>query len=70
MKKSWVNDLMFWRNDSDRKSTNNLAEGAARYQVTVRENNAGSEVSALNGNGGKDQATQRIMELLYKQLIK
>ncbi len=70
MKKSWVNDLMFWRNDSDRKSTKNSVEGAARYKVTVRENNAGCEVSALNGDGGKDQATQRIMELLYKQLTK
>ena len=70
MKKSWVNDLMFWRNDSDRKSTKNSAEGAARYQVTVRENNAGCEVVALNGNSGKDQATQRIVELLYKQLNK
>lgn len=69
-KESWVNDLMFWRNNSDRKSTKNSAEGASRYQVTVRENNAGCEVVALNGNSGKDQATQRIVELLYKQLTK
>ncbi len=67
---SWINGLMFWRDESDPKSTKNLAEGAARYQVTVRENNASCEVTALNGDGGKDQATQRIMELLYKQLIK
>lgn len=69
-KKSWVNNLMFWRNDSDRKSTKNSVEGTARYQVTVRENNAGCEVSVLNQGGGKDQATQRIMDLLYKQLTK
>ncbi|MCE9551709.1 MAG: outer membrane protein assembly factor BamC [Betaproteobacteria bacterium] len=69
-KKSWINGLMFWRDESDQKSTKNLADGAARYQVTVRENNAGCEVTALNGDGGKDQATQRITELLYKQLIK
>ena len=69
-KKSWVNDLMFWRNDSDRKSTKNSVEGTGRYQVTVREKNAGCEVSVLNHDGGKDQATQRIMDLLYKQLTK
>ena len=69
-KKSWVNNLMFWRNDSDRKSTKNSVEGTGRYQVTVREKNAGCEVSVLNQNAGKDQATQRIMDLLYKQLTK
>ncbi len=70
MKKSWVNDLMFWRDDSDPKSTKNAVEGATRYQVTVRENNAGCEVSVLKGDGGKDQVSQRIMESLYKQLTK
>ncbi|MFZ1548416.1 MAG: outer membrane protein assembly factor BamC [Candidatus Nitrotoga sp.] len=68
--KSWVNSLMFWRNESDRKSTKNSEEGAARYQIFVRENNAGSEVGALNGNSGNDEATQRLTELLYKQLAK
>jgi len=69
-KESWVNGMMFWRNDNDRKSTKNSVEGSARYQVTVRENSAGCEVGALNGNSGKDQASQRIVELLYKQLAK
>lgn len=68
--KSWVDSLMFWRSDSDRKSTKNSTEGAARYQIFVRENNAGSEVGALNGNSGNDKATQRLTELLYKQLAK
>jgi len=68
-KKSWVNNLMFWRDDSDRKSKDSI-EGAARYQVIVRENNAGCEVSVLNQDAGKDQATQRIIDLLYKQLTK
>lgn len=68
--KSWVDSLMFWRSDSDRKSTKNSTKGAARYQIFVRENNAGSEVGALNGNSGNDEATQRLTELLYKQLAK
>ncbi|CAH1904921.1 Lipoprotein [Candidatus Nitrotoga sp. HW29] len=69
-KKSWVNNLMFWRNDDDQKSTKDSIEGATRYQVTVRENNAGCEVSVLNQGAGKDQVTQRMTDLLYKQLIK
>lgn len=68
--KNWVNSLMFWRNESDQKSTKNSAEEAARYQVFVRENNAVSEVGVLNGNSGNDEATQRLTELLYKQLAK
>jgi outer membrane protein assembly factor BamC len=69
-KKSWVNNLMFWRNDGDQKSTKDSIEGAARYQVTVRENIAGCEVSVLNQGAGKDQVTQRMTDLLYKQLTK
>lgn len=69
-KKSWVNNLMFWRNDSDQKSTKDSIEGTARYQVTVRENNAGCEVSVLNQGAGKDPVTQRMTDLLYKQLTK
>lgn len=69
-KKSWVNNLMFWRNDDDQKSTKDSVEGATRYQVTVRENNAGCEVSVLNQGAGKDQVTQRMIDLLYKQLTK
>lgn len=68
-KKGWANNLMFWRNDSDQKSTKNSVDGT-RYRVTVRENKAVTEVSALNGDAGKDEATQRITELLYKQLTK
>ncbi|MDQ3267196.1 MAG: outer membrane protein assembly factor BamC, partial [Pseudomonadota bacterium] len=68
-KKSWVNNLMFWRNDSERKSKDSI-EGSARYQVIVRENNAGCEVTVLNQDAGKDIATQRITDLLYKQLTK
>ncbi|RFC35066.1 MAG: Beta-barrel assembly machine subunit BamC [Candidatus Nitrotoga sp. SPKER] len=68
-KKSWVNNLMFWRNDSDQKPTNkDSIEGAARYQVTVRENNTGCEVSVLNQGAAKDKVTQRMTDLLYKQL--
>jgi len=67
---SWVDSLMFWRNESDSKSTKNSATGAARYQIFVRENNAGSEVGALNGDSGNDETTQRLTELLYKQLAK
>lgn len=67
-KKSWINGLMFWRDENDQKA---VKEGSARYQVTVRQNNAaGCDVGVVTGEGGKDQATQRIMELLYKQLTK
>lgn len=69
--KGWFDSLVFWRNnDSGRKSGRKLAEGAIRYQVTVRESGAGSEVGARNQKDGRDQATQRIIETLYKQLSK
>ena len=63
-KTGWVNTLMFWRKNEDQKSTNN----SGRYQVIVRQNNAGCEVSALNQSAGKDAETQRIIELVYKNL--
>ncbi|MEO6422911.1 MAG: outer membrane protein assembly factor BamC, partial [Candidatus Nitrotoga sp.] len=68
-KSSLVNTLMFWRSDAEKNLPKNSIEGA-RYKITVRENNTGSEISALNGNSGKDKATERIIELLYKQLAK
>jgi len=67
---SWVDSLMFWRNESDSKSTNNSSIGAAQYQIFVRENDAGSEVGALNGDSGNDETTQRLTESLYEQLSK
>lgn len=68
-KNSLVNTLMFWRSDGDKNLPKNSIEGA-RYKITVRENNTGSEISALNGNSGKDEVTERIIDLLYKQLAK
>lgn len=68
--KSWLNNMMFWRSENGADSAKNSPRGAARYQVTVRENSDGSEVGARNQQDGKDQATQRIIETLYKQLSK
>ncbi len=69
-KKGGLARLMFWRNDEGGKPKTNLVEGVARYQVTVRASDAISSVSVLNMAGNSDERAQRILESLYKQLIK
>lgn len=68
--KNWFSRIMFWRNENGGNSVKNSAERLPRYRVMVRENNAGSEVGVRNQQDGKDQATQRIVEALYNQLVK
>ena len=68
--KNWFSRMMFWRNENGSNSVKNSAERVPRYRVMVRENNAGSEVGVRNQQDGKDQATQRIVEALYNQLVK
>lgn len=69
-KKSVLDRLKFWRKDESSKPAAKPGEESARYQVTVHETNAVSEVNALNMAGGRDQTSQLIIESLYKQLIK
>lgn len=68
--KNWFSRIMFWRNENGSNSVKNSEEKVPRYRVMVRENNAGSEVGVRNQQDGKDQATQRIVEALYNQLVK
>lgn len=69
-KKGLLDRLKFWRKDESSKPVLGAGDVAARYQVTVHESNAVSEVNALNMAGGRDQTSQLIIESLYKQLIK
>jgi len=65
-KKGGLARLMFWRDTEDRGQK---TEGR-RYQVTVRASDAISSVSVLNMAGNSDESAQRILDSLYKQLIK
>ena len=60
--KGLLDKMAFWRSEDSAK--------AARYQVTVREDNTNCEVAANNGNGENNTATQRIIDTLYQNLIK
>lgn len=55
--KSLLDKMAFWRKEDVSKPK--------RYQVTVREGSAGSEVAANDGNGASTPASQQIIDVLY-----
>ncbi len=59
--KSWVDSLMFWRDDEGKDQ---------RYRVTVKEGSTGCEVAAENQDGASDEASQRLIETVYQQINK
>lgn len=65
-KKSWLENLAFWR-DSDQPAAELTS---VRYQVTVRANNLGSEISVVDQENRTDATTQRIIDSLFQQLSK
>ncbi|MBI1174385.1 MAG: outer membrane protein assembly factor BamC [Sideroxydans sp.] len=56
---SWFNRLAFWKSGDIKM---------ARPEVVVREVAGGCEVSANDGNGGTNEATQHIIDTLYQNL--
>ncbi len=60
--KGWLDKMAFWRNDGGAK--------VARYQVTVREDNANCEVAASNDKGDSNPAAQQLIEMLHQNLVK
>lgn len=58
---SWFNRLEFWKTD---------AVKMARPEVVLHETANGCEVSANDGNGGTNEATQQIIDTLYQNLSK
>lgn len=59
---SWFNRLEFWKSGSSIKM--------ARPEVVIRPVENGCEVSANDGNGKTNEATQAIIDTLYKNLNK
>ena len=56
---SWFNRLAFWKTGDIKM---------ARPEVVVRAVSAGCEISANDGNGGTNDATQQIIDTLYQNL--
>ncbi|MDD5180900.1 MAG: outer membrane protein assembly factor BamC [Gallionellaceae bacterium] len=56
--KGWFSRFKHWINEGDGKT----------YQVTVRENRTGSEVTANDGNGETNEETLRIIDALYQNI--
>jgi len=56
---SWFSRLAFWKMGDIKM---------ARPEVVVREVSGGCEISANDGNGGTNEATQKIIDTLYQNL--
>ena len=61
-KKTWGERLKFWRQEPVVKPE--------LYQVRIFETNSACRVNAINKDESKDQTTNQILELLYKQISK
>ena len=59
-KKTWGERLKFWRQEPVTKPE--------LYQVRIFESNSACRVNAINKDESKDQTTNQILELLYKQI--
>jgi len=55
----WLDKLQFWK---DAPNTN------ARYRVSVRDGGAACEVAVANQDGASDDASKKLLELVYKNI--
>lgn len=57
--KGWMDKLMFWEDSGD---------GERRYRVNVKDGGAVSEVSVTDQEGASDDATNKMIEAIYKNI--
>lgn len=57
--KGWMDTLMFWEDSGD---------GERRYRVTVKDGGAACEVAVTDQEGASDDATNKMIEAVYKNI--